>query len=90
MGTSTLTAPETRAPTGHIITDFELLADAALLDDKQLGELIGRKRSTIKKWRSLGFMRGPEFITIHGRPPVSVGAVRAWLAGLPAGMNTRY
>jgi hypothetical protein len=66
---------------GRIIEDFEFLSPSALLDDKQIGELVGCKPGTVKSWRARGL--GPKFVYLNGKPRASVGAVRNWLTKLP-------
>ena len=57
-----------------IPADFDLLPDAALLDDRQIAALAGVKISTVKGWRRRGI--GPEFVSMYGRARASAGAYR--------------
>ena len=73
--------PSPRAASRPVINDFDDLADSVLLDDRQLGEFLSYSVETIKVWRQRGI--GPQYVSVYGRPRVSVGAVRKWLSELP-------
>ena len=64
-----------RAP--DIRETFDKLADNAMIDDRQLGELTVKGTSTIKRYRRQGKL--PPVVMIGGHPRHLVGRIRQWL-----------
>ena len=75
------TAPPNMPPRRRISEEFEHLSDVVLLTQRQFSELTGYGLATIEYWRKQG--RGPKFVSINGRPRVTVAAIKTWLAELP-------
>jgi hypothetical protein len=58
---------------------FDRLSDAALLDRAQLGQLVNKAPSTMKRWDREG--KTPRPVLIGGRPRYVVSDIRLWLRG---------